>query len=159
MNYTEFADRMIRAVHGKSRYGDKAATQELSNLVSVSQEAFTLLLYRNGYDNWVYMHNELVTSDESTCPRYKYTERTNDLTSRNGGWSNEGMTVFNELYKKVQDDRRQNQGAFDASYKAHRIETMRYKKKRKQPIQGDLEVVVACDDLGDLLGPNGIIAV
>ena len=159
MQYTDFADRMIRAVHGKSQFGDKATKKEFGSLVSVSQEAFALLLYRNGYDNWVYMHNELVTSDESTCPRYKYTERTVDLTSRNGGWSSEGMTLFNKLYKKVQEDRRNDHGDFDKIYKAHWIETTRYKKKRKQPNGGDLQLVVACDDIGDILEPNGLIAV
>jgi hypothetical protein len=159
MEYTDFADRMIRAVHGKSRFSDKATTKEFGNFISVSQEAFALLLYRNGYDNWVYMHNELVTSDESTCPRYKYTERTVDLTSRNGGWSHDGMTLFNQLYRKVQEDRRKDHGDFDKMYKEHWIEMTRYKKKRKQPNGADLQIVVACDDIGDLLEPNGLVAV
>ena len=49
--YTEFCDRMIRAVHGKSRYSDKAANTLFGALVSPSQEAFALLLYINGYSN------------------------------------------------------------------------------------------------------------
>jgi hypothetical protein len=51
--YIEFADRMIRAVHGKSIFSSKAATTDFEDLVMPSQEAFTLLLYRNGYKNWV----------------------------------------------------------------------------------------------------------
>jgi hypothetical protein len=43
----EFADRMIRAVHGKSIFSSKAATTDFEDLVMPSQEA--LLLYRNGY--------------------------------------------------------------------------------------------------------------
>ena len=157
--YTDFADRMIRAVHGKSRYGDKATSQDFGKMVSVSQEAFTMLLYRNGYENWMYMHNELATSDSSSCPRYKYTERTYELRSRNGGWSHDGMSVFNGLYQKVKNDRNNDHGAFDRNYKEHWIETQRYKKKRKQRDGDDLQVVIACGDIEDLLGPNGQVAV
>jgi hypothetical protein len=57
LQYTEFTDRMIRAVHGKSRYGEKAVHTLFGSLVSPSQEAFTILLYRNGYHKWVWMHN------------------------------------------------------------------------------------------------------
>ena len=105
MQYTEFADRMIRAVHGKIKYGESAAKKKLDDLVSPSQEAFTLLLYRNGYESWLWMHKELVSSSGASdatdgeggldgCPGYQYTSRTIDLTSRNGGWSREGMLKF-----------------------------------------------------------------
>jgi hypothetical protein len=40
--YIEFADRMIRAVHGKSIFSSKAATTDFEDLVMPSQEAFTL---------------------------------------------------------------------------------------------------------------------
>jgi hypothetical protein len=99
--YTEFADRMIRAVHGKSRYGNSSTAILLDDLISPSQEAFTLLLYRNGYKNWVWMHNHASLSSEGSedsnvtfegdedeedgCPKYSYTKRTAmDFTSRDG---------------------------------------------------------------------------
>jgi hypothetical protein len=47
--YADFIDRMICAVHGKSRYGEKAVHTSFGPLVSPSQEALTMLLYRNGY--------------------------------------------------------------------------------------------------------------
>ena len=105
------------------------------------------------------MHNNLVTSDDNACPRYKYTERTVDLTSRNGGWSNAGMTIFNGLYNKVKEDCQTDHGAFDKTYLAHWVETTRYKKKRKQPNGGEFQNVHVCDDIGDLLGPTGQVAV
>jgi hypothetical protein len=42
--YTKFADGIICAVHGKSRYGTSSTTTLLDDLISPSQEAFTLLL-------------------------------------------------------------------------------------------------------------------
>ena len=49
--YTEFADRMIRAVYGKTRYSPGSSTTLFDDLISPSQEAFALLLYKNGYEN------------------------------------------------------------------------------------------------------------
>jgi hypothetical protein len=44
--YTELADRMSRVVHGKSRYSEKAAKTLFGSLVSPSEEAFTMRLYK-----------------------------------------------------------------------------------------------------------------
>jgi hypothetical protein len=49
--YTEFADRMVRAVYGKSRYNPSSNTTLFEDFISPSQEAFALLLYKNGYEN------------------------------------------------------------------------------------------------------------
>jgi hypothetical protein len=57
---------MICAVHGKSCYCVEASNTLFEELVSPSQEAFTLLLYKNGYMNWVWMQNESGTSDTAS---------------------------------------------------------------------------------------------
>jgi hypothetical protein len=62
MQYTEFANRMIRAVHGKIRYTESVTKKQFDDLVSPSQEAFALLLYRNGYQNWIWLHHEASSS-------------------------------------------------------------------------------------------------
>jgi DNA-binding transcriptional MocR family regulator len=65
MEYTQFADRMIHAVHEKSCYCVEASNKHFEELVSPSQEVFTLLLFENGYMDWVWMKNESGTSDTS----------------------------------------------------------------------------------------------
>jgi hypothetical protein len=57
-----------------------------------------MLLYKNGFQKWVWMHNGSVSSEASETsegdtsdgsPGYIHTARTIDLTSRNGsgqGW-------------------------------------------------------------------------
>ena len=166
--YTEFADRMIRAVYGKSRYGASSTSMLFDDLVSPSQEAFTLLLYRNGYDNWMWMHNHASLSsggsedsngpyegggegDEDGCPKYKYTKRTGDFTSRNGGWSREGMKKYNELYNLVQKDRKTDAGTFGGVYKVHRDQLSGKKRKRRNNDGGQREKLTISDDLGQLL--------
>jgi hypothetical protein len=149
--YTKFADRMICAVHGKSSYGTSSTTTLLDDLISPSQEAFSLLLYRNGYNNWVWIHNHASLSsqgskdsnitvegegeeDGDSCIKYKYTKRTaGDFTSRNGVWSRDGMKKYNNLYKKVQDDRKTDAGAFsEGVYKVHREQLSGKKQKRRK---------------------------
>jgi hypothetical protein len=88
--YIEFADRMIRAVHGKSIFSSKAATTDFEDLVMPSQEAFTAPLQK-----WIKLgigarHKcydlFLSESEADQRPAYQYTTRKHaDLTSRNGG--------------------------------------------------------------------------
>jgi hypothetical protein len=161
--YVEFADIMIRAVHGKSRYGDTSKTTSFNTLISKSQEAFTLLLYENGYKNWVWAsrNDPGSTSDASTdegggntsadsnCPPYGYTSRTKeDIEFRNGGWSMEGMLKYNELYKKVAADRACDRGAFEKVYMAHRMSQGKARRKRKRGLPNN--PVPILDDLVDL---------
>jgi hypothetical protein len=99
----KYTNRMIHAVNKKSQYGEKVANTSFGALVLSSQEEFMMLLVcKNGFQKWVWMHNELVaakaneasngdTSDGS--PGYIYTETTSDLTRRKwagqGGWDAE----------------------------------------------------------------------
>jgi hypothetical protein len=157
--YNEFADRMIRAVYGKSRYADDLEKKEFDALISKSQEAFTLLLYRNGYESWLWMHNDPGTStSEDTfdgagdeCPPYKYTARSNEMTSRNGGWSRAGMLNYNALYLKVKENRENNKGAFEKDYKEHWKEIYSPNNKRKRSSGGRFQILTVSDDLGELL--------
>jgi hypothetical protein len=154
--YTEFADRMVRAVYGKNRYSHNSSTVLFEDLVSPSLEAFALLLYKNGYENWLWMHNNAcMTSDvssgtEEDCPTYKYTKRTGDFTSRNGGWSLEGMNLYNDLYKMVKADRVTDNGSFGKVYKEHRLQLCGRKRKRRINDRGPGEQLTICDDLDEL---------
>jgi hypothetical protein len=161
LRYTEFTDRIIRAVHGKSRYSEKAANTLFGSLVSPSQDAFTMLLYKNRFQTWVWMHNGAVSSEASEAsngdasdgsPGYIYTARTSDLTSINGGWSRMGMLKYNELYKKLKEDRVADNGAFDREYLAHYVEKSKNKRKRRRDNGGQLRSLAVSDDIGDLLG-------
>ena len=148
---------MIRAVHGKSRYSDKAANTLFGALVSPSQEAFTLLLYINGYSNWCWIHNDSCVSSEGSesdgCPGYLYTaRRSTELTSRNGGWSALGIQKYNDLYEKVINDRDADNGAFDKLYMEHWKESLKGKHKRKRDNNVvQLRGIEVRDDLADLM--------
>ncbi len=90
--------------------------------------------------------------DEDGCPYYKYTKRTaGDFTSRNGGWSREGMKKYNELYDLVQKDRKTDAGTFGGVYKVHRDQLSGKKRKRRYNDGGQREKLTISDDLGQLL--------
>jgi hypothetical protein len=163
--YIAFADIMICAVHGKSRFADTAGTTSFNTLISKSQEAFTLLLYENGYKNWVWasQNDPGSTSDASTdggggnvttnshdCPPYGYTSRNQEYTiqNRNGDWSTEGMLKYNALYRKVAVDRDVDKGAFEKVYMAHRVSQFKARRKRKRGLTNN--PVPILDDLVDL---------
>ena len=156
---------MIRAVYGKSRYGAAADIKLFDGLISKSQEAFTLLLYENGYNNWVWVstNDQGGTTSETASnttdsggPGYGYTEKTKDsLLSRNGGWSNEGMKKFNDLYKRVGEDRLKDKGGFEQVYKRHRKDRSQTSKKRRRDKDGPMQNIQISDDLGDLMSGIG----
>jgi hypothetical protein len=158
--FTKFADKMVRAVHGKIRYGESAGKQLFDDLVSPSQEAFTLLLYENGYQTWVWMHDEAVSSSGASdgeggsdgCPEYLYTKRTRELTSRNGGWSRAGMVKFNEIYKLVRENRILDNGNFSMEYREHWLQKTNRKRKRRRSEKDGYKILKISDDLGDLTG-------
>lgn len=155
--YSQFADWMIRAVHGKTSYADKAGSRNevFSAFVTISQEAFALLLYKNGYENWIWMHNNAATSeeDDDDKPGYLYTNiRGRDglvFTSRNGGWSAEGMEEFNRLCSKVKGSRLEDKGSFDEHYREHWIETKRPSKYKRQRPNRQIQVASIYNDLED----------
>jgi hypothetical protein len=84
---------MIGTIYGKSRNGEKVANKLFGALLPPSQEAFTMLYHKNGFQKWVWIFNGSVSSEASEAsngdtsdgsPGYMYTARTIDLASRNG---------------------------------------------------------------------------
>lgn len=102
---------MIPASEWKRNVGQKS----VSKFTTVSDEAFALLLLENVWDGWAardldeYLkereYDEVQQKEKRRKPVYgKYTPgKRGEL--RYGGWTNEGIDRFNELYKLVQADR------------------------------------------------------
>jgi hypothetical protein len=101
-----------------------------SELIPVSQEAFALLLRKNGHKNWIWMHDVNATSSDGTdCsndaekPGHLCTclrsEKGALFTRRNDGWSEAGMEAFNSLCAEVKASRAADNGVFDSRCKRH----------------------------------------
>jgi hypothetical protein len=166
--YAEFADYMVRAVHGKSGYAQKAGSKSttFSEFIPISQEAFALLLYENGYKNWIWMHDnnassseESEVSNEGPKPGYLYTGvAAGDgemFTKRNNGWSKTGMQAFNSLYAEVKESRANDNGEFDKLYKNHWRTKHSVSKYKRRRVTETPAIESICDDLVD---PDGRVA-
>jgi hypothetical protein len=149
---------MTCAVCGENRCSHNSSVALFDDLVSSSLEAFVLLPHKNGFENWVWIHNNAcLTSDvsddtEEECPKHKHTTRTGGgFTSRNGGWSRDDMSLCNDLHKMLaKKDRETDNGSFGKVHKSHRVEMCGRKQKKNTNDGGPGEQLSTCDDLDDL---------
>ena len=145
--YTEFIDRFVRAVVGARRFDKIAERQTISNFVYVSDEAFALLIYENQEERWWDMFR---TGKKTSDKKGKYTDggkSSKDIgRSRQGkGWDIGGLRRFNELCRKVQEDRKGTECTkFELDYKNHRLEMKDEKRRQSKESQE-----VAADSSGE----------
>jgi hypothetical protein len=93
----------------KLYYKEQRCLTLVSDFVSVSDEAFTILLLENNFECWCNMVTKKVSS--STKMIHKYTnggssKGANASSRRFKGWSKEGLRCFNKLYDLVEEDRK-----------------------------------------------------
>ena len=110
-----FVGDFLQTVCGKRAWGSKKYRSTISDatssdtgnaIVTVSDEAFALLLYDAYIDKWIKRYHEDRRGEPRT-PRMvgKYTKN-EDAPSEYGGWSEEGIEMFNMLGGIVDDDRK-----------------------------------------------------
>ena len=111
-----FVGEFLQTVCGKRAWGSRkkyrstisdATSSDTGNaIVTVSDEAFALLLYDAYIDKWIKRYHEDRRGEPRT-PRMvgKYTKN-EDASSEYGGWSDEGIEMFNMLGEIVDDDRK-----------------------------------------------------
>ena len=110
-----FANSLLECVCGKIAWGSKKkyrsrisdAKYDNTNesIVTVSDEAFALLIYENYIDKWITRyHNPPPPGVKGSKIMGKYT-RCSIGYSEYGGWSEEGVLRFNELCSIVVEDR------------------------------------------------------
>jgi len=107
-------------VVGKRKFDKSSYKYLLSRYVSVSDEAFALLIFENNYDRWLDMaiRNNWTTSDvmplyttggnASQTPRNlqpNCKQKNTSRTSMYQGWSVQGIRRFNILYDLVEKER------------------------------------------------------
>ncbi len=124
-----------------------------NRVVTKSDEAFALLLFENYIDKWKLQKAVTVDdanatnagTDEREVTKHKQPRQRGKYTGKKsrhckyGGWSQDGMARFNELYKLVDDDR--------ACHQAEAMEKELREFCRSQQDSGDSE--------GDTQGEQG----
>jgi hypothetical protein len=94
--FTFIVEHLAGAVIGQRKWKTTRCYAPLTKHMSVSDEAFMLLVLENQYELWM-------NSETTKVGRGKYTE--NGPNKKFCGWTNEGMRRFNELIEEVRTNR------------------------------------------------------
>ena len=137
--YRVFCEFVLSHVVGRDVWKRCAHTHTISQIATVSDEAFALLLLENSWEAW-----KAVAGKQTSVPCPIYSVR-GPGTKRFQGWTEKGIERFNELYDDVSEDRRHNEGTFDEAYKCAMFDAMagRKRKRKQQCISEEIQVIRA----------------
>ena len=126
--FTTFVKTFLKPVYSTKWKAKrhKQETKRLSDIVTVSDEAFVFLALENNWERWLDINNKAnnaytastrgksTTIDSNVMPKYTYINKKrtdvdpSEIAPPNWrGWNNEGILRFNELCKKVKDNRKE----------------------------------------------------
>lgn len=95
-----FAKNVLCHVHGKLDWDQKMnrTSAKLSEFITISDEAFAMILIENSAKKWLFQANDRSEDREGIeVPTTKYTEHDGKI-----GWSDAGIARFTQLCKKCQ---------------------------------------------------------
>ena len=125
--YYFFYDCILRCVVAKMKW-KKLVRKNLpiSSLITVSDEAFALLVLENGWEKQKqHYENKLKDVKEKKKIKSLYTNDERDGNSSFDGWKPEGLARFNCLVYEVIKDRNSLEGkAFDSRYNESLLESL-----------------------------------
>jgi hypothetical protein len=122
-NFDTFCSSFLSNVIGKQAYNKKVLQATISEIASVSDEAFVVFCLANLMRRWEH------EAKDPTAKRIDavYTASQAEA-SKYGGWSNEGMRRFNTLQRKVVPYLRMKSERLEAHY-------LKYQREMKQPFK------------------------
>jgi hypothetical protein len=133
--YNAFFGLFMIHVVGATKFRNLGVAQFVSSFVSVSDEAFALLVLENCEERWSDMYKNNMTK---SIKKNKYTDGGRACKtgrSRNlKGWSNKGLNRFNELYRLVKADRARKDMPFEGAFLQKLKEKYGGGRKRKLQI-------------------------
>ena len=94
--FTFIVEHLAGAVIGQRKWKTTRCCAPLTKHMSISDEAFMLLVLENHYELWIH-------SETTKVGRGKYTE--NGPNKKFCGWSKAGMRCFNKLLEEVRTNR------------------------------------------------------
>jgi len=154
-----FAATFLSRVVGMSIWRKNCAKLPISEMATVSDEAFTLLLLENYWEGWstknLDEYKSEVTIDETTNQKKKRKATWGKFTSgawgsrRFGGWSKEGLVQFNQLYSQVEEDRKKDNAA--EVEEQYRLRCVNSKSKKRKRASHDNDFNLKIDNLQALL--------
>jgi hypothetical protein len=149
--YFDFFDKFVKHVVGVANFKSSSTSKYVSSFVKISDEAFALLVLENCETRWRDMLRRGVTKSKLPC---KYTD--GGLSLNNGrsrthkGWSNAGLTRYNELFREVRSDRSKPNQPFEGQYMLHRMENFPNKAQESRGARVNYsDDEISCGDIED----------
>ena len=137
--YTYFYDNILRCVVGKKIWKcNICRNASITDFVSVSDEAFGLLVLENGWEKWKQIHQEKIQhAEEKKKIKARYTNAEREGNSSFDGWKSVGLKRYNDLCLEVIKDRRSGEGVyFDEKYCEALVRKCQPVWKRKRRSRG-----------------------
>ncbi len=137
-DYMFFCDHLLGAVTGMKRFAKDSRSRHISQIATVSDEAFALVLLENNFNVWSDMYSTGVTKGSTINPEYTNggNSISNGRSRKYKGWSDAGIDKYNDLFDKVKQDRKQHLN-FDKLYLDKKKEEWKLagegKRKRYRP--------------------------
>jgi hypothetical protein len=107
-NWDPFSDHFLRACVGHRRFDTDKRQSLLSKWVTISDEAFALLVIENNIDRWIDMYMRADRKNSAVLPKYTNGGKSqvrNGSSQRCKGWSIEGTKRYGDLYHYVKTKR------------------------------------------------------
>ena len=103
--FTFLVEHLLGHVIGKRDWDIKKCFRTVSDYVSISDEAYTLLLCENVYEKWLKIKPTQAGTVRNIV-RGKYTDQENGASNEKfKGWTAEGIERYNQLYQNVKQNR------------------------------------------------------
>jgi len=154
--YGHFCDRILPCVIGKMEWSKEVYSKEISKIATPTDEAWALLLLENSWDLWHQMAEYELKAEKLPKELRVKTKWTSTAISavKYEGWGEDGIPRYNELVKKVREDRGQHK-SFDAAFLEKKREEraskmMSSKKRNRDGSMDDNHVVCIENDLSFL---------
>jgi len=127
--YFFFCNTILECVAGKKTWKVQKKKKKISrSCVTVSDEAFALLLLVNSWEKFEYMAENPQCDTKAMLPATKFTEK-KGRNKKMQGWCHSGIATFNQLCGKVVEDRNSVKGKeFEVNFlQYHKDELVRMK--------------------------------
>jgi hypothetical protein len=112
-----FCNSIVECVAGKKEWKNQKAKKLISeSCITVSDEAFAILLMQNSWAKFEYIAENCDFDEKKNVPETLFTEK-KGRNRRLQGWSETGIDNFNELCAMVEEDRKSAAGKlFEAEF-------------------------------------------
>ena len=127
VNFDTFCSYFLSNVIGKQTYNKKVIQVTMSEIATVSDEAFVMLCLENSMERWEHEAREPAEKRLDA----KYTASPAEA-SKYGGWTNEGMRRFNKLQREIVPAMRRKIENLEEEYKLHMRQLKQPTKRLKK---------------------------